>query len=281
MRVSIATAPGGLLPNEDWVAATPTLAMVLDGLSTVGLDTGCRHGVPWYVAQLGSHLVASLATPDCPLTDGLAKALDQVAALHPECDLSNPGTPSATVSVLRAGVDQFEYLVLADSPIVVERGGGYEVFTDLRVDTVVPELRAETERFTTGSPEHAESLRRMVTAQRLTRNTPGGYWVAASNGEAAHHALTGVMPLAGVEAVAVMSDGVSRLVTEYRAASWSEVFTTLRESGVEGLISSVRTIEATDPDGVRWPRYKASDDAAVAFCQAPWGLRNLTHKPQS
>ncbi|MER8100720.1 hypothetical protein [Kitasatospora sp. NPDC094016] len=269
MRVSIATAPGGANPNEDWVAATPTLAVVLDGLSTAGLDTGCRHGVPWYVAQLGGHLVAVLAEPGRPLADGLAQALDQVAALHPGCDLGNPGTPSATVSILRAGADHFDYLVLADSPIVFEWADGYQVVTDLRVDTVVPELRAETERFATGTPEHTEAVRRMVVAQRLTRNTVDGYWVATSNGEAAHHAITGVVPLADVRAAVVLSDGASRLVTEYRAASWADAFATLREAGAEGLISEVRKVEATDPDGLRWPRFKSGDDAAVAFCQVP------------
>ncbi|MGV9266398.1 hypothetical protein ACWDRR_17235 [Kitasatospora sp. NPDC003701] len=269
MRVSIATAPGGPNPNEDWVGATPSLAVVLDGLSTVGLDTGCRHGVPWYVGRLGGHLMAALADPGRTLANGLAQALDQVAALHSDCDLANPGTPSATVSILRAGAGRFDYLVLADSPIVFERGGEYLVKTDLRVDTVVPDLRAETERFATGTPEHTESVRRMVTAQRLTRNTPGGYWVAASSGEAAGHALTGAIPQVGVSAAAVMSDGVSGLVTDYGAASWPEVFATLRTAGADGLISHVRDVEATDPDGVRWPRYKVSDDAAVAFCRMP------------
>ncbi|MFD7826293.1 hypothetical protein [Kitasatospora sp. NPDC059803] len=269
MRVSIATAPGGMNPNEDWVAATPMLAVVLDGLSTAGLDTGCRHGVPWYVSQLGGHLVAALAEPGRPLADGLAEALEQVAALHPRCDLGDPGTPSATVSILRAGVDRFDYLVLADSPIVFEQANGYQVVTDLRVDTVVPELRAETECFATGTPEHTESVRRMVEAQRLTRNTTNGYWVAASSGEAAHHSLIGAVPIAGIRAAAVLSDGVSRLVTEYQTASWADAFATLREAGADGLISEVRKTEATDPDGRRWPRFKSGDDATVAFCQLP------------
>ncbi|MFJ5922741.1 hypothetical protein ACIQF6_09050 [Kitasatospora sp. NPDC092948] len=269
MRVSIATAPGSPNPNEDWVGATTSLAVVLDGLSTAGLDTGCLHGVPWYVAQLGGHLVSALADSGRPLADGLAQALDQVAALHPGCDLANPGTPSATVSIVRAGAAALDYLVLADSPIVFERGSEYTVKTDLRVDTVVPELRAETQRFATGTPEHAESVRRMVAAQRLTRNAPGGYWVAAGSGEAAEHALTGAVLLAGVQSVAVMSDGAARLVTDYQVATWADVFGILRERDADGLISAVRDVEATDPEGRRWPRFKSGDDAAVAFCQLP------------
>ncbi|MDX2650731.1 protein phosphatase 2C domain-containing protein [Streptomyces scabiei] len=267
MRVAIDTQPGGAAPNEDWAAGTPTLAVVLDGLSTAGLDTGCRHGVPWYVAHLGSQLVAELADPDTPLTTGLADALEQVAALHPECDLGNPGTPSATVAILRERHGFLDHLVLADSPIVLEGARDFTVLTDLRVDDVLPELRAEVERYETHTAEHREALRQLVTEQRQTRNISTGYWVAASNAEAAAHAVVGSTPSEDVRAAAVLSDGVSRLVTEYGMATWSEVFTTLRGGGPQGLIATVRKVEATDPTGRRWPRYKAGDDASVAFCQ--------------
>lgn len=52
-----------------------------------------------------------------------------------------------------------------------------------------------------------------------------------------------------------MSDGVSRLVTEYEMATWDEIFATLRTAGPRGLIETVRKTEATDPTGRRWPRY--------------------------
>ncbi|MEH0545327.1 hypothetical protein QA802_20275 [Streptomyces sp. B21-105] len=267
MRVAIDTQPGGAAPNEDWVACTPTLAIVLDGLSTAGLDTGCRHGVPWYVAHLGSQLIAGLAGPDTSLTVGLAGALERVAALHPACDLDNPGTPSATVAILRERQGFLDHLILADSPIVLEGAREFTVLTDLRVDDVLPELRTEVERYETHTAEHRAALRRLVTAQRQTRNTSTGYWVAASSAEAAAHAVVGSTPTEDVRAAAVLSDGVSRLVTEYGMATWSEVFATLRGGGPQDLIAAVRRVEASDPTGRRWPRYKSSDDASVAFCQ--------------
>ena len=267
MRVAIDTQPGGAAPNEDWAAGTPTLAVVLDGLSTAGLDTGCRHGVPWYVTHLGSQLVAALADRTLPLVTGLARALEQVAALHPECDLDNPGTPSATVAVLRERDGFLDHLVLADSPVVLEGRQDFTVITDLRVDEVLPELRAEVEQHETHTAEHRAALQRFVAAQRQTRNTSAGYWVAAAGPEAADHALVGSTSITDVRAAAVLSDGVSRLVTEYSMATWSEVFSALRAGGPRELIETVRKVEATDPTGRRWPRYKSSDDATVAFCQ--------------
>ncbi|MFF3731335.1 hypothetical protein ACFYXM_13700 [Streptomyces sp. NPDC002476] len=249
------------------MASTPTLAIVLDGLSTAGLTTGCRHGVPWYVAQLGGQLVAALAELDRPLSSALAEALGRVADMHPECDLSNPGTPSATVAILRHRYGVLDHLVLADSPIVFEGPDGYSVITDLRVDDILPEMRAEVERHETHTPGHREALQRFVLAQRQMRNTLDGYWVASTTPEAAEHALTGTTPLDEANSAAVMSDGVSRLVTEYEMATWSDVFATLRAGGPRELINTVRKVEATDPTGRRWPRYKSGDDAAVAFCQ--------------
>ncbi|WP_328670633.1 hypothetical protein [Streptomyces sp. NBC_00328] len=266
MRVAIDTQPGGAAPNEDWVAATPTLAVVLDGLSTAGLDTGCRHGVPWYVAHLGSQLVAALADPGCSLAAGLAGALERVAALHPGCDLGHPGTPSATVAAFRQRDGVLDHLVLADSPVVLEGRQDFNVITDLRVDEVLPELRAEVKQHETHTAEHKEALRRLIADQRQIRNTPTGYWVAAAGPEAADHALVGSTPFEDVQAAAVLSDGVSRLVTEYTMTTWSEVFTMLRFGGPQELIDTVRKVEATDPTGQRWPRYKSGDDASVAFC---------------
>ncbi|MFJ3985924.1 protein phosphatase 2C domain-containing protein [Streptomyces fungicidicus] len=268
MRVCFDSLAGGANPNEDWVAGSPDLAVVLDGLSTAGLSTGCRHGVPWFVAHLGGHLMAALAEPATTLPDGLATALERVAALHPECDLVDPGTPSATVAVLRQRHEVLEYLVLADSPVVFEGAkGDHTVITDLRVDDVLPELRAEVERHETHTPGHREALQRLVLAQRRVRNTPDGYWVAGANLQAAQHGLTGSVMRRDVRSAAVMSDGVSRLVTEYGMATWDEVFTALRAEGPRGLIETVRKTEATDPTGRRWPRYKSGDDATVAYCQ--------------
>jgi hypothetical protein len=81
--------------NEDWAGvAAPGLAVVLDGLSAPdGTGTGCRHGTPWFVSQLGPRLLTLAADPANSPADVLAEAIRQVAGLHPGCDLTHPGTP--------------------------------------------------------------------------------------------------------------------------------------------------------------------------------------------
>ena len=171
------------------------------------------------------------------------------------------------MAILRHRYGVLDHLVLADSPIVFEEPQGYSVITDLRVDEILPDMRAEVEKYETHTPGHREALQRFVLAQRQLRNTADGYWVAAAGPEAAEHALCGTTPVRDGHAAAVMSDGVSRLVVEYQMATWAEAFETLRADGPAGLINMVRKVEATDPTGRRWPRYKSGDDATVAFCR--------------
>ncbi|WP_354384383.1 hypothetical protein [Streptomyces sp. PvR034] len=124
------------------------------------------------------------------------------------------------MALLREQADHFDHLVLADSPIVLQKQDDVVVLTDLRVDAVCAEQRAETERYETGTPEHSASVARLVAAQRAIRNTPKGYWVASARPDAAFHALTGSVPANEVRAAAALSDGTSRLVTEYQVATW-------------------------------------------------------------
>src|SRR5262245_25593935 len=124
MLVSVATEPMKPgQPNLDWVGATDRVAIVLDGL-TEGSETGCVHGTHWYVHQLGARLLLHAGSNDeAPLASSLAQAISEVAAVHGDtCDLSHPGSPCTTVTVVRQRGSQLDYLVLADSPLVLDAG---------------------------------------------------------------------------------------------------------------------------------------------------------------
>ena len=98
--------------------------------------------------------------------------------------------------------------------------GEHVVVSDLRGTSVAQEEHRETQKYLIGTPEHDDSLRRLVTAQRPHRNTSGGYWVAASKPEAAHHALTGSLPRADVRRTALLTDGAAAYVETYGIAGW-------------------------------------------------------------
>ena len=122
--VAFETAAGSVSkPNEDFVAASPSVAVVLDGLSAPrALSTGCAHGTPWFVARLEASYSAqqqpTLASRYRKCSQG---AITRVANVHGHtCDLDDPGTPAASVTIVRAGDQSLDYLVLFDSVIVLE-----------------------------------------------------------------------------------------------------------------------------------------------------------------
>lgn len=269
MHLEIATEPAHpQRPNKDFTAASPNAVVLLDGAGTpAGSDCGCVHGVAWYVSRLGVSLLAAVTNqPDRALTDCLADAITQTAELHADtCDLTHPGTPSATVVAVRLADEVVEYLVLADSTLVLEHADerGPVAVTDDREALVGAALRGAMDAESAGTAEHADALRGYVEAMRAHRNQPGGFWVAAADPAAAYASLTGSVPRADLTEVALLSDGASRLVDRFELADWAEALRLIREQGPTALIREVRAAELSDTQGRRWPRGKTHDDTAV------------------
>lgn len=264
MRVAVASEPGSDdRDNEDWVSTTPHVVVVLDG-ATARTDTGCVHGVAWYATKLGAAIATRAAEHDVPLADALAEAITDVAKQHPECDLSHPGTPSAAAGIVRAGDERVEFLVLGDVTVVADINGELEVISDERVSTTATAERAEADRHPIGSPEKAAAMLAMKHIELASRNREDGYWVAETNPEAAKHAITGSFPRKAVRCLAVVTDGAARAVT-FGLMTWDGLLLALQAQGPSDLIERVRMAEYADPNGLRWPRNKRSDDATVAY----------------
>jgi hypothetical protein len=203
--------------------AGPGWAVVLDGATArPGVDSGCTHGPGWLVRRLGGELAGRLAADgQVPLTDVLAASIKATTESHGgTCALDNPDSPSATVAMLRWGSGSVEWLVLADSPLLLDVGNGVRVIRDDRVDRL--------SSYTT-------------EAIRAARNSPGGFWVASTRPEAAYQALHGEMQ--GVRRAALLTDGAARLVERFGLMGWDELLALLEEEGPRELIRRTRTAE--------------------------------------
>jgi hypothetical protein len=268
MHVTFATEPAPGHVNEDFVIATPDVAIVLDGAGLPeGTETGCIHGVPWYVRNLGTRLADLLTTrPALTMTNALAEAIRGVTESHADtCEPSHPNSPSSTVAAIRIVDDRLEWLVLADSTVVLDTTDGIEVITDERVERAVQARREAMEREVVGSAEHQVNAGRLVTAQRRIRNVPGGYWAAADDPLAAREARCGSRSALEVTRLAILSDGASRPVDRFGLTAWPAVLRLLQDRGPAGLLQEVRVAERSDPEGSRWPRSKCHDDASCVL----------------
>lgn len=252
--VSAATLPGSPhVPNEDAFATGPGWALVVDGVTRTP-DDGCVHDVPWFVKGLVDGLASRLTGSDADLRFVLAEAIGDVADAHRDtCDLGNRTSPAAQVAIFRARNGVGEYLVLGDCTIVWHVEGQAPVAVcDDRVDRL-PNPPA---------PVLINGVRRYpLDYIAQVRNNPaavGGFWVASTDPEAAAEALTGSIHTHRQVTVALLSDGLTRLVERY-GWTWAGL---LEEGAARGVPELIRVVhEADRAAGVTGGRGKASDDA--------------------
>ncbi|MBA8827844.1 hypothetical protein FHX42_005251 [Saccharopolyspora lacisalsi] len=234
--------------NEDVGEVQATWALVLDGATAPPLETGCVHGVRWYVDQLSRELRTRLSSDGTmPLPDMLAESIRAVTESHAStCDTANPSSPSSTVSLVRERSGELDYLVLADSPVILDVDGEVRPVLDDRIDHL-PAYDLDT-----------------VTR---VRNTDAGFWVASTDPTAAYRAVSGSTPLNQVRRVALASDGATRLVDVFGLLDWAGLLDlcTPPEGDPRGLITRTRAAE-DDPTTSVLPgarRAKGHDDATV------------------
>lgn len=267
VRVVSASSPGVVgRANEDVVAAAGEVVVVVDGAGLpVGSEQGCVHGVAWYARRLATAFLNTAA--DGPALDqALAEAIGLVAEAHRDtCDLTHPRSPWSTVLAVRRTGGSLEYLILADSVLLIDYGNDVEVITDERLANLHAPFKEQLPRFTEGTAEYDEFIARYADTIRSNRDRPGGFWVASTRPEAAFEALTGTVDLTGVEAAILLTDGVSRPADLFHTSTWRELADIARTGGPDALLTHVRAVERTDPDRIRWPRGKVHDDATAVL----------------
>lgn len=265
MLPSSAAEPGTAgRPSEDWHYTDQHVAIIIDG-ATVRTDTGCIHGVPWYVQHLGKALVERVQERPREPAAALRHAIEHVRTLHPQCDLAHPGTPSAGVGIVVDTGQALLWLVLGDVTIAVDDGDEIDVITDDRIGQTAQSMRLQADQYPIDSPEKTRALQAMKAEELAARNTATGYWIAAADPYAVNHALLGVRSHPWKQ-LALLTDGAARAHT-FGLLSWPEIFAVLDTAGPKELIGVVRDAENADAIGDRWPRNKKSDDASVIYAR--------------
>ena len=275
MRVTLATEPaaGQGHANLDFAAFSSKVAVLLDGAAVPAGGAGgpvlCAHDARWFIRELGTRILAELsAEPPVWIAEGVARAIDSTAAHHAEtCPIDDQTHPSATIAVLRELPDEYEYYVLGDSTIVFDLTTGSPVArSDKRLNDVAVAERKQVMSTAPGTQARQEALAALVKAERAHRNVRGGYWIAATNPDAAARGRQGHVRRGALCRAALLSDGAASVVERYGLMDWGQVLDAIESQGPGHLIEQVRAAESSDPDGARWPRIKARDDATVLFC---------------
>lgn len=269
--VSLAGAPGR--PNEDRWGQAAGRVWVIDGATGLGDRLLAGESDAAWVAQRANESFIRHAGID-ETSAMLARVADDLAAAFSAERLRDPAerweVPCASFIMLTRREAGYEVAHLGDCRCLVEMNN-----EELRIFGATAVTEAAESETASGYPSTREGARysspealSMLRAGRALYNQPGDAGVLVPGAD-----FLPFVSYAAVDAPAsgralLMSDGFAAFSLRYRAIDDRAFLAAAWEAGLLPLAERLRAIETReDPDGLRFPRWKRSDDATAVLCQ--------------
>ena len=106
-----------------------------------------------------------------------------------------------------------------------------------------------------------------LRASRARYNTEGGPWIFGPTRHCADHVRRASLNAPAGSVVLLASDGFLALGTDYQRYDADALLAAAQGRGLAALLDELRAIEREDPEGVRYPRFKTSDDATAVMVE--------------
>jgi len=265
--------PGGAL-NEDAVLAEPFAAVVLDGATPVSepLLPG-RSDAAWIAGFGARRLLSHLKDGDAPrlaLRHALSDAECSFEGLRRRPPQERYEIPCASMMLAVANESGFDALWYGDCAALLQRPGQpCEVIGtafDQRAGETSAAARflAETQRPPVSALKDDQAVV-MFREARAKVNTPGGTWLFTPHPQASEHVTRASFEAPAGTLLLLASDGFLVLATDYAHYDADGLLAAAASKGLKALGEELRTVEAGDPEGRRYPRFKKSDDATAVL----------------
>ncbi|MDM9628696.1 hypothetical protein QTL95_22640 [Rhizobium sp. S152] len=274
------TDPGNpAKPNEDRLGHNEACAFVIDGATGLGDrqyidETG--SDAAWIAAQFADSFRSGI-TRDTAISDiaraASLKARATFTANHPE--VPRYAWPLSAFAMVHAAEDSLSFYGLGDSCLFLLREDGTASLhmaipgAYTREQAHAQSHIARTGGITKGGGAlgDAETLT-ALRKHRESQNTPGGIWTLGLVPEAADHLVSEKLAITGKAHAIVCSDGLSDLVVLYEAYDAAGLVRAALDRGLGPLVEQLRRFEReTDPEGLRYPRFKQCDDTTAILVE--------------
>jgi hypothetical protein len=258
--------------NEDSFQHGETAAVVMDGATPLfeTTDAGLMPGpsdAAW-LAQFGSRrLLAHLRDGEGArkaLRSALTDAQRSFEALRRMPPQEVWQTPCASMMLAVQDAGEVEFLWFGDCAALVKQGDAPvqivgENFEKRGEETgLAGRLAKERSQPATDRSHFMDSLR-----SRRNQINSGNYWLFSPEPKAAAHVSRRVMKLATGAIILLASDGFLALASDYGAYSTDTLLAAALDKGLAALGDELRAIEAGDAAGMKFPRFKKSDDSTA------------------
>lgn len=266
--------------NEDRLGHAEHVAFVIDGATGLGDRRYMQShdsDAAW-LAEFAAHFFLGLTDT------GKTTASDTVSELNRAArqeffeaaagDLvPRYAWPSAGFAMIRAIGDRIDFSGLGDCKALLLRQDGQVEIHSALGDFFTAEGEAAARqlsrlgRFDGGSLLGDAETLSGLRAARERHNTPqSGIWTLGMVEEAGRHVQTAGLPASDYSMALMCTDGFSSLADTYGLYAPRELMQAASKNGLAPLGDEIRRIEREiDPDGIRFPRFKQSDDATAVL----------------
>lgn len=265
--------------NDDRIGWNAGAAFVIDGATGLGdpVMAPPASDAAWLAEHARRFLEANL-TPERDIGDVVrelcATAAEAFFRAAGGAALERYRYPNAAFQALRLTARGIETAGLADCTLILRDADGrlhrHRGTSAKRGNEQDSARRAIAQ--SGGFNAAGESFRETRTLDELRRkrarlnSDPDGMWTLGVVPAAGAHVRTETLAIR-LPAVGMLgTDGFADLVDSYRACTAEGLIARAETDGLRALLEELRHIErVVDPDGVRFPRYKRSDDASAVL----------------
>ena len=259
-------------PNDDALAHRANAAVVMDGATGLGelLMPGPSDAA--WVARFGANRLMAHSDEGLNPHDAVAAALRD--------------TEKSFVNLRRRAPVEIYEIPVSSMMFVVLTGSGIEALwfgdcaalvgrpdeaVELVGDAIEKRARerghAAALASSLGEGAASSGLRETflpaLRAARNQMNTGHRSWCFGPDARAAEHVASARIRAPAGTIVLLVSDGFLALASDYDRYDIAALMRAARTKGLKGLGAEIREIEAQDPNGARFPRFKKSDDATA------------------
>jgi Protein phosphatase 2C len=256
--------------NADWYRFDGDVAVIIDGAANIGNSKipGFENDAVWLVRRLGESLAQLSGKSD----KSAIQIVEQIRLRMLEEYINFLGTvdeqPFACLGIVREIGDYCEFLNMGDLTFLIEMIDGNIVRFG---DNTVRKLDKNAENILRKAIESSVGphSRRMelvwddILSNRSQRNKLQGYEVFDMNFCSLIAFERILRPKKDIKSVLMMTDGFYRCVDVYHLMSDKELFVQINRFGLSCILEKIRTIEKSDEDCVKYPRFKNMDDATA------------------
>jgi serine/threonine protein phosphatase PrpC len=260
--------------NEDAFGVDETAVVVMDGATGLGDQLMPGPSDAAWLATFGARrLLAHLREGTAPreaVRGAMQDAEQSFKALRKREPIENYELPHASMMLACATPSGIGALWFGDCAALVQRPDEpVEIIGDALEKRAleagrVAKLAAKHNLSPAAGVNRPEYLAALRKARNYS-NTGKGYWSFAPEVHAAEH-VESTHVVAPAETILLLcSDGFLALASDYERYDAAGLIEAVQAKGLNALAEELRDIEANDADGVKFPRFKTSDDATAVL----------------